>query len=77
MGSRHVQVTEAAKFSTVQGSFARSGQRAQFLAAMEGACNKWVLMVVAHIREKGFQMAADAREVRVNRGRFNIVGHIN
>ena len=43
---------------------------------MDSACDDWVLVVVAYIRE-GLKLVADAREIRSTRGRFNVVAHID
>ena len=49
----------------------------ELFATTEGACDEWVLAVAAYIREEGLKLVADAREIRINRGRFNVVAHID
>jgi len=44
---------------------------------MQGACDERVLAVVVDIRKKALQLVADPREIRADRGWFDVVGHIN
>ena len=65
------------QFRAREGAFAIWCCTAKFLATREGARNEGVLPVLADIWVEGFELVADAREVRVDRLWLDVVGHVD
>jgi hypothetical protein len=53
------------------------GDAMQMLAAIKCFLHQWSLVGIMYAREVSFELVADARKVRFNRGWFDEVGHVH
>lgn len=74
-GRTAIVVKDAQEIVMIEGAFPFSGKGSDSFAAFESASDEQGFPVFPNIGEEGFELLANTREVRVNRRRFDVVGH--